>query len=465
MIEWPDLTLIALYLIFLFVVAIRGIGRKETDQENLILAGRRLTLPAFVATLVSTWYGGILGVGEFTYRFGLSNWLVFGLPYYLAAAIFALFLAERARRSMEMTIPDRLYKFYGPAATVAGSTVLIIITLPVAYVLMIGVLINLFFNIPVWVGIILGTVFSVFYVMMGGFRAVIRTDIIQFTLMFVGFGVLLLTAVTSLGGLEYLRENLPTRHFTASGGNSTGYIALWYVIALATLVEPAFYQRCFAARSVSVARRGIFISILFWIFFDFMTTCCGLYARALLPELETPVAAYPAMAMKLLPVGLLGIFLLSLLATIMSTVDSYMFLAATTISHDLIWRFRRFEESRFKYYTALGLIISSAATVLIAISSSSVVGIWHDFGSVGTSALLLPLLTSYWGKYKYSNPGAFLSILLSSLITAAALLYPRLIGSETYLLGIEPIYIGLTVSVIIFLITRTPKSPYLQQDR
>lgn len=458
MISWFDTSLIFFYLAILFVFALLGWRRKEASQESLILAGRRLTLPAFVATLVSTWYGGILGVGEFSYLYGLSNWIVFGVPYYLAAFLFALFLARRARNSQEMTIPDRLFKYYGPAATMAGSTILIIVTLPVAYVLMIGVLFNQFFGIPVWAGIVFGTFFSVFYVITGGFRAVLWTDIIQFILMFVGFIVLLIFAVSSLGGLEYLKTNLPVDHFSASGGNPSSYIIFWYIVALATLVEPAFYQRCFAARSASVARRGIFISILFWIFFDFMTTACGLYARAALPNLSSPVAAYPALAMELLPVGLTGLFLLSLLATIMSTVDSYMFLAATTISHDLIWRFKRFDDAKIKRYTALGLGISSVGTIIIALLSESVVDIWHDFGSVGTPALLLPLLTSYWGRYKYSNRGAFISISLSAILTAIALFYPRISGAEGYLLEIEPIFIGLATSIIIFALTRTPKS-------
>ncbi len=457
MISWFDTSLIVLYLVILAVVALMGLRRKEESQENLILAGRRLTLPAFVATLVSTWYGGILGVGEFSFLYGISNWIVFGLPYYLAALIFALFLARRARRSPEMTIPDRLHRFYGSPATVAGSTVLIIVTLPVAYVLMIGVLFNQFFGFPIWAGIVFGTFFSVFYVVTGGFRAVLWTDIFQFILMFVGFIILFIFAVTSLGGIDFLKTNLPAEHFSLTGGNSPGYIAFWYIVALATLVEPAFYQRCFAARSASVARRGIFISILFWIFFDFLTTTCGLYARAVLPDLANPVAAYPALALKLLPAGLTGLFLLSLLATIMSTVDSYMFLAATTVSHDLLWRFKRFDENKIKTYTAIGLGISSLGTIMIALVSDSVVDIWHDFGSVGTPALLLPLMTSYWGRYKYSNRGAFLSIILSAALTAAALFYPRISGVDRYFLGVEPIFIGLIVSVTIFIMTRTRK--------
>ncbi|MEJ2051569.1 MAG: hypothetical protein P8Y60_17340, partial [Calditrichota bacterium] len=73
---------ILLYLALLLFIGFRK-RSNLSDEEDFILGGRRLTLPAFVATLVTTWYGGILGIGEFTYRYGFSNWVVFGLPYYI----------------------------------------------------------------------------------------------------------------------------------------------------------------------------------------------------------------------------------------------------------------------------------------------------------------------------------------------------------------------------------------------
>ena len=72
-------------------------------------------------------------------------------------------------------------------------------------------------------------------------------------------------------------------------------VLVWYVIAMATLVEPAFYQRCYAAKTESVARRGIGLAIVFWVLFDLMTTTAGLYARALLPDLADPVQAFPGL--------------------------------------------------------------------------------------------------------------------------------------------------------------------------
>src|SRR5262249_43718033 len=115
-----DWGLILLYFGFLAAGWLRRLGRSSTAFEYLV-AGRRVTLPAFVATLVATWYGGILGVGEYSYRYGISNWLVFGVPYYVGALLFAIFYARRAREVALYTIPDLLDRHYGRLPSLMGA--------------------------------------------------------------------------------------------------------------------------------------------------------------------------------------------------------------------------------------------------------------------------------------------------------------------------------------------------------
>ena len=448
-----DYILIALYLVGLLYLGLWQHRKGSDSVSSLILGGRMLTLPAFVASLVSTWYGGILGVGEFSYMHGLSNWIVFGVPYYLAAVLFAVFLAKKARESKVLTIPENLAKSYDNKTAIAGSVIIYLMTVPAAYILMLGILGQFLFNWPFWLGVTLGTLFSIIYVFLGGFKSVVRTDILQFILMFIGFFILLITVYFSYGGLEFLQTNIPESHLTWHGGNSGWYIAIWYVIALATLIEPAFYQRCYAAKTPAVARKGIFISIIFWIFFDFMTTACGLYARAILPELSDPLGSYPALALKVLPIGLMGIFALSLLSTIMSTVDSYSFLAASTFGNDIAGRLFKLKENDIIIYTRFGLIISAALAVLLAIFFRSVVDIWHAFGSIGTPALLIPVFFSLVGKRKIPANFAFASILLSGGISTLWYISQYITSDQSYWFNLEPIFPGLTVSLILFLLT------------
>ena len=65
-----DWGVVAAYFAFLVAVWLRrprqagAPGEAGSGVVDYLLAGRRVTLPAFVATLVTTWYGGILGIGE-----------------------------------------------------------------------------------------------------------------------------------------------------------------------------------------------------------------------------------------------------------------------------------------------------------------------------------------------------------------------------------------------------------------
>ncbi|UCD64760.1 MAG: sodium:solute symporter family protein [Candidatus Zixiibacteriota bacterium] len=447
-----DYLIIAVYLGVLLTLGFIGRLKKDSSAGQLILGGRMLTLPAFVASLVSTWYGGILGVGEYSYRFGLSNWLVFGVPYYLAAFLFALFLAERARRSEVLTIPDRLAQAYDRKTAVAGSVIVYLMTVPAAYVLMVGILCEYLFGWPFWTGVIGGTVFSVVYVYFGGFNSVVRTDLFQFGLMFVGFTVLLVYLVSTFGGIDFLKASAPASHFTWHGGNSGWYVAIWYFIALATLIEPAFYQRCYAARDARVARRGILLSILCWAFFDFLTTTCGVYARAVLPELANPVGSYPALAGLVLPAGLLGLFALALLATVMSTIDSYSFLAASTFSRDIVMRLYRINERKTTFYTRLGLVVTVVLAVVMVLFFKSVVDIWHVFGSIGTPALLVPVFFSFVGRRRLPPAWALTSIVAAGGLSLVWYCSQYFTADGRYWYGVEPIFPGLLVSAGMFLL-------------
>ncbi|HKI46354.1 MAG TPA: hypothetical protein VKA08_13580, partial [Balneolales bacterium] len=59
-----DWIIVIIYFILVVWLSYRK-DEFKVGEEEFLLSGRRMTLPAFVATLVSTFYGGILGVGEY----------------------------------------------------------------------------------------------------------------------------------------------------------------------------------------------------------------------------------------------------------------------------------------------------------------------------------------------------------------------------------------------------------------
>jgi SSS family solute:Na+ symporter len=230
-------------------------------------------------------------------------------------------------------------------------------------------------------------------------------------------------------------------------------VLVWYFIALSTLVDPGFWQRAYAARDPGVARRGVLWSIGFWVLFDFMTTFTGLYARALLPDLADPVSAFPEVARRTLPPLALGFFFVGMIATVMSTIDSYGFIAATTIGRDLVWRLRRdSDDSRVPLYSRWGLWIAILFATALALTRRSVIELWHDLGSIATPVLLVPVAVALRGRGLLGPRWTLAAMALPFALTLGWVLAKDLARDPAagYPLSIEPIYVGLAASLAVY---------------
>ncbi len=357
-------------------------------------------------------------------------------------------------------MPDQLDRAYGRPAALMGAGIIQVLSSPAPYVLMLGVLLQLIFGWQFLPAVLVGTFFATAYSFRGGMRSVVNADNLQFVLMYLGFVIALPYLAVRFGGVEFLKSHLPPTHFVWHGGNAPQYIFVWYFIALQTLVEPAFYQRAFAAKDEKTAQRGVIISIGFWMLFDFLTTFTGMYARALMPHLANPVTSYPALAIEFLPPVVKGLFYLGLLATVMSTVDGYTFIGGVNFGRDLIWRIRReTDESRVNLYSEIGFVVTAVLAILMALFFRSAVDLWHDVGSVGVPALLLALASSYHPRLRMRPRVAAWCIAVSGAVALAWLLSKFRAGSGgAYLLGIEPIYAGLGVSLLFWVGGRLSQS-------
>jgi len=452
-----DWALILLYFLFLIWISWKK-GWQSESEEEFLLSGRKVTIPAFVATLVSTWYGGILGVGEFSYQFGISQWLIFGVPFYLFTAVFAVMLAGKIRNNKALTIPEALANRYSPLAGRISALPIFILVSPAPYILMLGVLFQFMIggDVPYLLYASLVALFSVLYITIGGFGAVIRTDILQIVLMFGGFTMLLFFAMAEFGGFGVLFSELPDLHKDITGGFNWQYIIVWFFIALWTFVDPSFHQRAAAADSPKTAKNGMFISIGFWAFFDFLTCFTGLYAFVILGGgLENPVLSYPILADQLLPIGLKGLFFITLLATIMSTLDSYLFISGQTLGRDYLKQYLPGVESN--KLTRAGILASAVIGILLTIIYPSVIDLWYVIGSVCIPGLLIPVLGIYVRPFQLRRPFAVPAIIIPILISFTWLVLGTLqaVDEQGYLfMGIEPFYPGLATAALIWILGR-----------
>jgi SSS family solute:Na+ symporter len=376
---------------------------KNEGADDFLLAGRSLGLPLFVGSLVSTWYGAIFGVTEIAFKHGLASWLTQGIFWYGAYLIFAFFLASRLAQSGHRTLPEQIGALHGENARFFAAILNYFNVVPIAYMLVLGKLAEVLFSWPVWLGILVFGAIAALYSAAGGFKAVIYTDLLQFLLMCLGVAAMIVYAVTRLGGADFLQNRLPADHLSLLGNMSVQEIVVWAVVALSTLVDPNFYHRCFAAASPRIARNGILIAIFFWVLFDVCTTFGGLYARAALP-FWNPSSAYAVLGGLILPAGLESLFWVAILASAMSTIDSYCFVGAMTISVDLFPPSKETTDRDLVRKTRAGVFLTAAlAAVLAMIFSGSFKAIWKTLGSLSAAAMMLPAALGLLG---WRPPGA-----------------------------------------------------------
>lgn len=450
-----DFVLIGLY-VFLLIVLSRYKSKRNPDEEHYLLSGRRLSLPAFVATLVSTWYGGILGVGEFTWLYGISQWIVMGLPYYVFAILFAFFLAGKIRESNALTIPEAIKKKYGLKTSKISSVLIFLLVNPAPYILMVAVIAQFMlggnpFLIPVFVAL-----FSAVYVGVGGFTAVVRTDILQVLLMYGGFFMLLLFAWMAWGNPVEMWSLLPEIHREPTGGQPLTWLFVWFFIAMWTFVDPSFHQRAAAAKSAKTAKYGILVSVGLWFVFDILTLTTALYGVVNLTEISSPLMVFPEMAMQLLPIGFKGLFFLTLLATIMSTLDSFLFLSGQTLGRDYL-KFH-FPETSTVSLTKISIAISAVLGVVLVWLIPSVIELWYVVGSVIIPGLLIPVLGIYIPFFR-TKRGAGPTLMLAPVFVSCTWYIAGLIYStdQSALFGIEPFYPGMFLSIVLFRINALSK--------
>ena len=219
--------------------------------------------------------------------------------------------------------------------------------------------------------LILG-IFSAIYTYLGGLSAVVKTDIIQFSVLIIGGIVVCFTAVNQLGGWEqiYIKTpermhlHLPSDHPTLPWTHLFGLFLLNinYWCANQTVM-----QRALAAKSVAHAQAGLLAGGLIKYLMAIIIIIPGIALYGILGDsLGEPDMAFPYIVNTYLPVGIKGIILCGLFASLMSTVDSTFNSLATLWSTDIYSKYINKKASdKEKIKAGQKAILFSLGTALI----------------------------------------------------------------------------------------------------
>lgn len=217
-----DLLIIILYLVVLVAAGYWGYRRVKNNEDYLV-AGRRLGPMFYMGTLAAVVLGGASTVGGVSlgYLHGISGmWLVL----WLGAGIIALslLLSRTLTRLRVYTLPEMLERRYDTGSSRALSGLVMIaydLMVAVTSTLAIGTVVDVLLDVPRTTAILIGGGVVVLYSTLGGMWSVSLTDILQFGIMTVGiFFILLPVSLNQAGGWSGLRQDLPESYFDPTGG-------------------------------------------------------------------------------------------------------------------------------------------------------------------------------------------------------------------------------------------------------
>jgi len=446
-----DLAVVGVYLLMMLGVGYY-IFKKAPSFEEFLLAGRTMTTPILICTLASTYYGldVLFGTSELAYNDGVVAFFGYSelsLGIYLFAAYA---LSTRLRAARFTSLPEILERHYGLGAGVMGaiSSILysipalslfasILYSIPALSLFAIGRLAEVMFGIDAPIGAMLLGGIALVYTLWGGLWAVAITDTIQFVLMCITLSIAIPILLVELGGFDAIALIAPEGYFAPFGG-----IPIWLMIAYAAtgisiLVDPGYYQRVFAARSPQQARNAMLISCGIWMAYDWLVTAGGMLARAGVASGAIPADIHSNDALLMavtmaLPVGLTGLFLAGVLATAMSTVDSYTLVSGSNFAFDLYRPLRKpnASDSELVRLTKYGIVLSWVLGFGMAFLFERLMSLWVFMATLLTSTVLVPIFVAlYWKGKKTPTAG------LASCIVGLASVFIYYFGIQQ--LGVE----------------------------
>lgn len=380
---------LAVIVVTLLAVAVYRTTSVKTKADYLV-AGRSLPAFVLVLTLLTSWIGaGSLFAGaENAYRNGFAAlWQPAGGWIGL---LLIFFIAPRARKFAQFTLPDLLEARYNQTARVLGTFAILF-----AYVGITsyqfkggGNVLHLIFpgEVTPELGTYIIAVFVIITTALAGMSSVAYMDVAIGSLVTVICFIAAPYLLHQAGGWTGLHAVLPPTHFEVLG-NLSFIRAMEFLVPtmLLMLGNQVMYQKFFSAKTERDARISVVGWIVGTIVLETLIVAIAVFGSALYPSGEVasqPYEIIPYTARHGLP-ALLGALLLgAVFAKVISTASNYLFSPATNLINDVFVRYMAPGASNKRV-----LIVSRLAVVLL--------GCWALYQAIYAQSILEKMLWAY----------------------------------------------------------------------
>ena len=411
------IAVLVLYLLVLLAIGFWG-GRDSGDVAGYYVAGKKL--PSWVIAFSSNTTGEsawlLLGLTGMGYMVGAhAFWVILGevMGVTLAWVLVARPFKEYTDRYDSITVPDYLEdRFRDSAHVLRVVSAVIIFSMAAFYtaaqLTASGKAFESFVGTSYEAGVLIGAAIILYYTTVGGFKAVAYSDLLQGVLMVLCLLALPVAGIAAAGGWgetmaalqavdPALLRPLGEYGWSAAGvASAVGFVG----IGFAFLGSPQLLTRFISGRGQDDITDASLIAVLCVIVFDVGAIFAGMAGRVIFPGLDDPETIYPVMGMELFPAVFTGIFLVVVLAAIMSTVDSLLILASSAVVRDVIQQIfdPDWSERVFSRWGKATTVVIGAAALGLALPEVRVIFWFVLFAWSGLASAFTPvvLCSLFW---------------------------------------------------------------------
>ena len=427
-----------------------------TTSDGFYIGGRSLgpivTAMSAEASDMSSYL--LMGLPGLAYIAGLAEvtWTAVGLSIgtYLNFLLVAKLLRRYSERIGAFTIPDfyaRRYRDEKHILSCIAAIIILVFFIPytASGFKAVGTMFNSLFGFDYHVAMIVGALIIIAYTTMGGFLAVSTTDLVQSIFMSIALIIIVFFGIDKAGGLNVVIDNakaLPgylnlTQGYNASTGTagSFGIFSIVSTLAwgLGYFGMPHILLRFMGIRNeeeLTLSRRIAFVWVVISMAVAVFIGVIG-YSVSLAGDIPMLTTSSESETVIIQLANLMsqngficalfaGIILSGILAATMSTADSQLLAAASSVSQDLVQEFMGIKlTTRQQMRAARGTVIAIAAIAVVLAwnPNSSVFRVvsfaWAGFGAAFGPQMLLAL---FWRRS--NKQGA-----IAGMIAGAAMVF------------------------------------------
>ena len=496
--------LVAISIYLLIVVVIGAVfSKKNKNTDDFYLGGRHLgplvTAMSAEASDMSSWL--LMGLPAVALMTGVPEafWTALGLA--VGTYLNWLFVAKRIRTYSSkvdaVTLPDFFSKRFGDDKhIITFISALFIVVFFVPYTASgfaaCGKLFSSLFDVPYTEAMIISAIVIVVYCTLGGFLAASTSDFIQAIIMTIALLVVLGVGEGVINGFDNVFENVRAfdgyldvfKGFDVAKGETQQYGALTVASTLAWGLGyfgmPHILLRFMAIedkKKLKISRRVASVWVVISMSVAVLIGIVGysLMKSGIVPTYETSSAAETIIvdvakwiaSHGYIPAFVGGVILAGILASTMSTADSQLLAAASSVSQNLVQEtFKvKLSEKKAMWLARICVFVISVIGVFLALDpSSSVFRIvsfaWAGFGAVFGPLVLFGLFwkrTNKWGAIAGMISGGTTIFVWKFVI--------RDVFADTILNIYEllPAFIIASIFIVVFcLITKAPEEKIVE---